>query len=636
LAPRKLPAGRWRKHQQRRLRNLPKYSDACGGTVAPIQQKQLPQPTHRSSGIFLRLLKYMTKYWPAVALAMSCVVAVTYLNVVVPLIVREIVDKVLVRSMYDQLAWLSLSIILVAALRSIVSFTQRFSQQYIGQKVVFDLRNNLFKSLEEKSFSFYDQAQTGQLMSRVTSDVEQVRALLAWWLETLVASILTVGSVIFVISTIDLRLTLLYLATVPLVLLAAYNFSKRVRPRFVLVREIFGDMTSVIQQTIVGTRVVRAFAQEEYETGKFAVPHSKYLRTNLEIWRYRSVFMPFMAFTLSLGTALVYWYGGGEVIQGDMTVGSLVASAAYLAMLVMPVRFTGFLITFYQQAIAGAERIFEIMDARPEVDEKADAVELPPMQREIVFKDVSFEYAPGEKVLDKINLTVKAGETIALLGATGSGKSSLIQLIPRFYDVTEGNITIDGYDVRDVKLRSLRQQIGIVLQETFLFSASIRENIAYGRPDATIEEIERVAKIAGAHDFIMSSPDKYDTKVGERGITLSGGQRQRIAIARALLLNPRILIFDDSTSSVDIETEHEIQQALQILLRDRTTFIITQRVSTIKNATRIVVFENGRIAEEGSHGELLAKNGIYAKIYRTQFKEQEELLEAQAVQRRSE
>jgi ATP-binding cassette subfamily B multidrug efflux pump len=577
----------------------------------------------------------MAKYWPATTVAMLCVVAVTYLNVVVPLIIREVVDKVLVQNMYDQLAWLSLSIIVIAALRSVFSFTQRFTQQYIGQKVVFDLRNNLFKSLEEKSFSFYDQAQTGQLMSRVTSDVEQVRALLAWWLETLVSSVLTVGSVVLVISTIDPRLMLFYLATIPLVLVAAYNFSKRIRPRFALTREIFGDMTSVIQQTIVGTRVVRAFAQEEHEKKKFSVPHSRYLKTNLEIWRYRSMFMPFMAFTVSLGTALVYWYGGGEVIRGNMTIGSLVASAAYLAMLVMPVRFIGFLMTFYQQAITGAERIFEIMDAKPEVEDKPDAIELPPIQRGIVFKDVFFEYAPGARVLDRINLAVKMGETIALLGATGSGKSSLIQLIPRFYDVTEGSITIDGYDLRDVTLRSLRQQIGIVLQETFLFSASIRENIAYGRPDATMGDIEKVAKIAGAHDFIMSFPDKYDTKVGERGVTLSGGQRQRIAIARALLLNPRILIFDDSTSSVDVETEHEIQQALQILLKNRTTFIITQRVSTIKNATRIVVFENGAIVEEGSHEELLAKDGIYAKIYRTQFKEQEDILEAQAVQRRS-
>jgi len=576
----------------------------------------------------------MAKYWPATAVAMCCVLAVTYLNVIVPLVIREIVDKVLVQRMYDQLAWLSLSIVLIAVLRSVFSFTQRFSQQYIGQKVVFDLRNSLFKSLEEKSFSFYDQAQTGQLMSRVTSDVEQVRALLAWWLETLIASVLTVGSVVFVISTMDLRLMLLYLATVPLVLIAAYNFSKRIRPRFALTREIYGDMTSVIQQTIVGTKVVRAFAQEEYERKKFSLTHGRYLKTNLEIWGYRSMFMPFMAFTLSLGTALVYWFGGGEVIRGSMTVGSLVASAAYLTMLVMPVRFIGFLITFYQQAITGAERIFEIMDAKPEVEEKQNAIELPPMQKEIAFRNVSFEYAPGVKVLDGINLAVKAGETIALLGATGSGKSSLIHLIPRFYDVTEGSIEIDGYDVKDVKLRSLRQQIGIVLQETFLFSSSIKENIAYGRPNATMEEIERVAKIAGAHDFILSFPDRYDTKVGERGITLSGGQRQRIAIARALLLNPRILIFDDSTSSVDVETEHEIQQALQILLENRTTFVITQRVSTIKNATRIVVFENGRIAEEGSHEELLAKNGIYAKIYRTQFKEQEELLAAQAVQRR--
>jgi len=596
-----------------------------------LQAQQKP----RRRGTFRRVLRYMAKYWPTTTLAMACVAAVTYLNVIVPLIVREIVDKVLVQNMYDQLAWLSLSIVLIAVLRSVFAFTQRYSQQYIGQKVVFDLRNHLFASLEEKSFSFYDRTQTGQLMSRVTSDVEQVRALLAWWLETLVASVLMVGSVILVISTIDIRLALLYLATVPLILFAAYNFSKRIRPRFALTREFFGDMTSVIQQTIIGTRVVRAFAQEEQEESKFEVPHGRYLKTNLEVWRYRSMFMPFMAFTISLGTALVYWYGGGVVVQENMTVGSLVASATYLGMLVMPVRFIGFLITFYQQAIAGAERIFEIMDTRSEVEERPNAAELPPMQKQIVFKDVSFEYAPGKKVLDKINLTVNAGETIALLGATGSGKSSLIQLIPRFYDVTEGNITIDGRDIRDVTLRSLRQQIGIVLQETFLFSASIRENISYGRPNSTMEEVVQVAKIAGAHDFIMSFPDKYETKVGERGTTLSGGQRQRIAIARALLLNPRILIFDDSTSSVDVETEHEIQKALQILLKNRTTFIITQRVSTIKNATRIIVFENGCIAEEGTHEELLEKNGIYAKIYRTQFKEQEELLEAQAIQRRS-
>lgn len=609
------------------------YCDTCGRGAAPVEQIPVLQPTRRRSGIFLRLLRYMARYWPAFTLAISCVVAVTYLNVIVPLIIKEIVDKVLVRRLYDQLSWLSLSIVLVAASKAVVSFTQRYSQQYIGQKVVFDLRNDLFTSLQEKSFSFYDQAQTGQLMSRVTSDVEQVRGLLAWWLETLIASILTVGSVIFVISTLNLHLTLLYLATVPLVFVAAYNFSKRVRPRFVLARQIFGDMTSVIQQTIVGTKVVRAFAQEDFERKKFEAPHGDYLNTNLEIWRYRSIFMPFMAFTLSIGTALVYWYGGRQVTQGDMTVGALVASASYLAMLVMPVRFIGFLITFYQQAIAGAERIFEIMDAKPEVEEKPDAIELPSMRKEIMFKDVSLQYAAAQRVLDKINLTVKAGETVALLGATGSGKSSLIHLIPRFYDVTEGSITIDGCDIRDVTLKSLRQQIGIVLQETFLFSASIKENIAYGRPNATNEEVERVAKIAGAHDFIMALPDKYDTRVGERGITLSGGQRQRVAIARALLLNPSVLIFDDSTSSVDIETEHEIQQALQALLKGRTTFIITQRVSTIKNATRIVVFENGQIAEEGRHEDLLAGDGIYAKIYRTQFKEQEDLLKTQAVRR---
>jgi len=576
-------------------------------------------------------MRYMSRSWWALVAALACVVAATYLTVVVPLIVKDVIDKVLIQGMYDQLAWLSLAIVGVAAVKGVVSFAQRYAQQYLGQKVVYTLRNDLFASLQEKSFSFYDRAQTGQLMAKVTNDVDQIRALLAWWLETLIASILTTLTVLVVVATLDLRLTLVFMSTIPFVFVITFYFSKRIRPRFMLVRQIFGEMTSVIQQTIVGRNVVRAFAQESFEEDKFEQPHGRYLQTNLEIWRYRSIVMPAMAFFLAIGTALVYWYGGGEVIQGRLTIGSLVASASYLMMLVMPVRFIGFLVTFYTNAMASAERVFEIMDAKPGVEEKPNAIELPPISQQIALKHVSFEYVPERKALDDVNLTVRFGETVAVLGATGSGKSSLIQLIPRFYDVTSGNITMDGHDIRDVTLKSLRRQIGIVLQDTFLFSGTIRENISFGRPDATMEEIEKAARIAGAHEFITSFPDGYETKVGERGVTLSGGQKQRIAIARALLLNPRILIFDDSTSSVDIETEHEIQKALQQLLKNRITFIITQRLSTIKNADRIIVFENGKIVEMGSHEDLLLQQGIYSRIYNTQFKEQEELLQLQPV-----
>ena len=577
--------------------------------------------------ILRRMLGYVRKYWYLITLSFSLTVVSRFLRIYVPLIsTKAIIDDVILQGNYDQLPFYLILIIGVYALNSIISFFQRYINSYTSQKVVFTIRNELFTSLQGKSFSFYDRTQIGQLMARVTSDIRRMTMFYSFWMNSLFGSIIQIILIYYYLTGIDINLTLISLLTIPFVFAINYFFMQKIHPINSTIREKYGILNATLQQNIVGMSVVRIFTNEPFEMNNFKEVNNTFLNANMQEVKLRSIYRPFTGFLLGLGTAILYWLGSGEVIRNTLSLGSLLLFSQYMSMLTMPVRFVSILINLYSRAMAGAKRVFEIIDSKPEIEDKPNATKLPPIRGEVRFSDVTFEYLKDRPVLKDINFLVKPGETIAILGATGSGKSSLIYLIPRFYDVIKGNITIDDYPIRDVTLKSLRSKVGIVLQDIFLFSTTIKENIVFGQPDATMEEIVKVAKLAQAHDFIMSFPDGYDTIVGERGVTLSGGQRQRVAIARTLLRDPRILILDDSTSFVDTKTEHEIQKALDELRKDRTTFVITQRLSTIKNADRIIVLDNGKIEEIGTHKELLSLKGIYSQIYETQFAPKEELL----------
>jgi ATP-binding cassette subfamily B protein len=549
---------------------------------------------------------------------MLCIFGVAGLNIVVPLLIRTVIDIGIVQMNYGLLLVIVIAIVGITALRGVLGFAQRYAAEYVGQKVIYDIRNHIYEALQRQSFTFYDRWPTGQLMSRVTADVDLLRGFLVMGLYQFVSVIAMFVGVLIISSSMSWKLTLLSLSTAPIIFLISYRFSTKIRPVFNEAQQRLGVMNEVLQENIAGVKVVRAFAQENLEENKFMEKNQDYFKTNIDAAKVRARYIPFMELMAGLGTVAIILYGGSQVISGEITIGTLVAFNSYLLLLLMPMRMLGFVATFIQRGLAGAKRIFEVMDSVPEVKDQPNAFELPSIKGHVKFENVSFSYGQ-EPVLKDVTFEVEPGETVALLGATGSGKSSVISLIPRFYDTNRGKLTIDGFDVKDIKIESLRKNIGIVHQETFLFSTTIKENIAYGNPGATEEEIIAAAKAAEAHDFIVSLPEGYNTMIGERGSTLSGGQKQRIAIARALLKDPKILILDDSTSSVDIETEYQIQKALQALLKNRTTFVITQRLSTMKNAHKIVVLNAGQIVEMGTHEELMNKNGLYRRIYETQF-----------------
>jgi ATP-binding cassette subfamily B protein len=542
---------------------------------------------------------------------------------VIPRFTGQAVDLALTSGRPHMLVVLALAIAGAGILRSILSYWQTYLAEFLSQRVAYDLRNQLYNHLQRLSYAFHDRSQTGQLMSRATADLDAVRMFVGFALIRGAYYIVLMAAIAVLLFSLNWKLALLALSVLPFISSRTIVINRQLRALWAKIQQGLGVLETIVQENLAGLRVVRAFGREEFESHKFRRQAEVIYGLEIEANDRLAANSPVMSTALLLSIAGILWYGGRQIVAGTLTTGELVQFLLYLGMFSMPVRIIGWLVTLSSRAIASGRRIFEIIDQVSPVSEKFDAIDVAAVKGLVKFEKVSFGYDSRGKILKDISLEAKPGQRIALVGISGSGKSSIANLIPRFYDVTSGRVTIDGIDIRDMTLASLRRHVGIVHQDTFLFSATIRENISYGRPDASLDEIMAAAKSAHLHDFIMALPETYDTWVGERGITLSGGQKQRLAIARTLLLNPRILIMDDSTSSVDTETEVQIQRALAELPAGRTTFIIAHRLRSVQTADLILVLMDGRVVERGSHEELLAQGGVYRQLYEAQFKHQE-------------
>lgn len=568
----------------------------------------------------IRVFSYLKNYWGTASGAFLAMIIVQATNLAAPQLLKTLIDQG-ITGMNLKLIWvIAAALVGVALLRGVSTFIQGYWSEKTAQGIAYELRNTIFEKLQNLSFSYHDQSQTGMLMTRMTSDVELVKTFASTGALQLVGSILIFVATLVILFSMNWILTLIFLAMLPPIIFLFSIFVRKIMPLSKVIQQTLGALNTILQENLAGIRIVKAFTREEYEVTRYRKTNQDLLNLNVDLMNSFSNFFPLTFFIANLAALAVIWVGGLFVMKGSVTLGELVAFTSYQAYLMMPVMMLGFVAAMLSRAEASAERVFEVIDAKSEISEKSDAIELTNIKGRIVFDDVCFQYTgTNQYVLQDVSFVAEPNQTIAIIGQTGSGKSSIINLIPRFYDVTSGKVTIDGIDVRDLKLDSLRRNIGNVLQETTLFSGTIRDNIAYGKTDATEEDIIRVAKAAQAHGFIMEMQDQYNTVLGERGVGLSGGQKQRIAIARALLLQPRILIMDDSTSSVDTETEYLIQKALEDLRKGRTTFIIAQRISTIRNADKILILDQGKLVAEGKHQELLQTSEIYAEILATQF-----------------
>lgn len=572
---------------------------------------------------YLRLLAYIKPYKKRLAAAVVCIIMAAGANLYLPWIIKDMIDDVLMSKDMLMLNLIAAGILVVMFTRGVFYYGQSYLVSYVGQRVIIDVRSVLFRKFQKMPLSYYDRQQTGTVMSYITNDVSAMQsAIVDNLIELVTESSILIGSLAMMIY-LDWKLSLLTLMTIPLVGFAMKIFGRKLKRSSTVIQERAAEITSLLQESISAIRVVKSFVRETYEIRRFEEQNWKNFQAAMKNVKLSSLLTPTVEFLAAIAVTFIVWFGGYEVVNEVITAGELVAFLTYAVNLANPVKRLSRVYAAIQRAMAAADRVFEVMDLDEKITDVPGAKPLPPIKGQVEFKDITFSYKEGQPALQHVSLKAEPGQMIALVGPSGSGKSTIANLIPRFYDVDSGTITIDGHDIRQVTADSLREQIGLVPQETMLFSTTVMENIRYGRLDATDEEVVEAARAANAEEFIKDLPEGYDTKLGERGLNLSGGQRQRLAIARAILKNPRVLILDEATSALDTESEKIVQDALDKLMVGRTSFVIAHRLSTIFNADQIFVVENGHLREHGTHEELLAAGGLYSNLYNIQFRQNE-------------